>query len=252
ADLDLEPLDSIETSKISLSHKVLSLVPYFNSHDVGINVTTAVFVKNLIEKAETKLKNDEYDKYVNYLQRATQLGSACAAAKLGDVYNRGLNFIIVPDYAAAAAYYFLSLKLIMMIPYASWDMTLLLDVAIGLTELYQSRLSNECDEDIISHGVKIMRNIDEKLQDPHFIRILTHQDVQKRRAIRIHMNFCFALAAMTTGNIFEAALSFHECELVGECGIETADKLVKKSQLHIKLIDSSLPRIPPICGLLRE
>ncbi|CAG8511252.1 4068_t:CDS:2 [Acaulospora morrowiae] len=246
--VDLEPLDSMETSKIALSSNVLSLVPEFNSHDIDINVTTTVFVANLLEKAEMKLRNNEYMKYVSCLERATQLGSASAAAKLGLVYSRGIDSAIAPDYASAASYYFLSLKLVLMIPYNSWDITLLLEVVAGLTELYQSKLNNENDKDIISHGVKLMHNVDDKLQDPYFIRTLTHQEVQKRRAIRIHMNYCFALKAMTAGDVLSAALSFQECELVGECGYETADNLVKQSQLHLKIIESSLPSVPPICA----
>ncbi|CAG8466962.1 11259_t:CDS:2 [Diversispora eburnea] len=211
SDLDLESMESIDVNGISLSHKVVSLVPDFNSHDIDINTITAVFVAKLIEEAEKKLRSSEYGKYLKLLQRATQLGSACAAAKLGV------------------------------------DITLLLDVVIGLTDLYRSKLNNRYDEDIINHGVKLMRLIDDRLQDLYFIRILNYKDVQQRRAIRIHINFCIALTAMAAGDVFESAMSFQECLLVGECGFSPADKLVQSSQTNIKLIESSLPRIPPIC-----
>ncbi|RHZ83258.1 hypothetical protein Glove_99g162 [Diversispora epigaea] len=247
SDLDLESMESIDVNRISLSHKVVSLVPDFNSHDVDINTITAVFVAKLIEEAEKKHRSSEYGKYLKLLQRATQLGSACAAAKLGVVYSRGLDSTISPDYASAAAYYFLSLKLITLIPNTSWDITLLLDVVIGLTDLYRSKLDSRYDEDIINHGVKLMRLIDDRLQDLYFIRILNYKDVQQRRAIRIHINFCIALTAMAAGEVFESAMSFQECLVVGECGFAPADKLVESAQTNINILESSLPRIPPIC-----
>ncbi|CAG8733094.1 2902_t:CDS:1, partial [Dentiscutata heterogama] len=168
------------------------------------------------------------------------------AAKLGSIYSQGLNATIAQDFATSAAYYFLALKLIMMIPctsYYSWDLSLVLDVVIGLTDLYRRELNhhNEADTDIIECGVKIMRSIDDRLRNPFFIRILDHNDVQLQRAIRIHVNFCFAITFMMAGEIYESRMSFREVEAIGECGHESADLLVIKAREHIHWLDSQLP-----------
>ncbi|CAG8657288.1 45221_t:CDS:1 [Gigaspora margarita] len=235
-----------ELNEITLSHQVVSLVPEFNSEDGDINSITATFVSKLLQNAELKLKSNEYTKSINLLQRATQLGSAKAAAKLGTIYSQGLNATIAQDFATSAAYYFLALKLIMMIPCTScyiWDLSLVLDIVVGLTDLYRRELNhhNEADTDIIDCGVKIMRCIDDKLRDPFFIRVLDHNDVQLQRAIRIHVNFCFAITFMMAGEIYESRMSFREVEAIGECGHENADLLVIKAREHIQWLDSQLP-----------
>ncbi|CAG8843262.1 4864_t:CDS:1, partial [Racocetra persica] len=99
----------------------------------------------------------------------------------------------------------------------------------------------ETDIDIIECGVRIMRNIDDKLRNPFFIRVLDYKDTQLQRAIRIHVNFCFATASMHSGEIYEARMSFREVEAIGECGHENADLLVMKSRDNIQLLDSKLP-----------
>ncbi|CAI2201335.1 17087_t:CDS:1, partial [Funneliformis geosporum] len=88
-------------------------------------------VTTLLCEAESKATSRDFAKSVELLEKATTLGSACAAAKLGLVYHGGLNSTVNPDYASAAAYYFLALKLIYMIPNNKWDMSLLLDVIAG-------------------------------------------------------------------------------------------------------------------------
>ncbi|CAG8710551.1 1354_t:CDS:1, partial [Racocetra fulgida] len=145
-----------ESNEITLSRQVVSLVPEFNSDDVYINSFTATHVSKLLQSAERKLQSHEYTKSVKFLQRATQLGSALAAARLGSIYSQGLNATIAQDFATSAAYFFLALKLIMMIPSTSysWDLLLVLEIVIGLTDLYRQKLNHrsETDIDIIECG----------------------------------------------------------------------------------------------------
>ncbi|CAG8484592.1 16656_t:CDS:1 [Cetraspora pellucida] len=235
-----------ESNEITLSRQVVSLVPEFNSEDIYINSYTATYVSTLLQSAEYKLHTHEYTKSITFLQRATQLGSAMAAARLGSIYSQGLNATIAQDFATSAAYYFLALKLIMMIPSTSysWDLLLVLEIVIGLTDLYRQKLNHrsETDIDIINCGVKIMRNIDDKLRNPFFIRVLDYNDTQLQRAIRIHVNFCFATASMHAGEIFESRMSFREVEAIGDCGHENADRLVVKARDYIQLLDSKIPK----------
>ncbi|RIA86560.1 hypothetical protein C1645_740754 [Glomus cerebriforme] len=233
-------------SIITISQETTSLVPDFNSHDNNINLFTSVFVTNLLETAEYKLNSHEYNKSINLLLRATQLGSACAATKLGSIYLNGFT-TTSPDYNSAAAYYFIALKFTLMIPHSSWDIDIILDIVCALTKLYNNLLSNPKNLDILNHGLKLMSEIDKNLQHPYFIRICSYKQNQKRRASRIHINYCHAITAESKGDLLGTLKGFEECELIGQCGIESADKLIKKSYVCMQRLDSTRPKVNPIC-----
>src|SRR5436853_6528421 len=120
----------------------------------------------------------------------TTIRISSIAAKLGLVYHSGLHSTIDPYYASSAAYYFLALKLIYMIPSNKWDMGLLLDVIAGLSEIYRKQMCRSQDSDIWNTGVKAMRHIEATLQDPATTKLLTKQDNRKCKDVRIHINFC--------------------------------------------------------------
>ncbi len=234
---------------IIISRKTTTLVPDFNSHDANINSLTSVFVTNLLKEAEHKLNSHEHNKSINLLLRATQLGSASAAAKLGSIYLNGFNndTTISPDYISAATYYFVALKLTLMITHALWDIELILDAVSALTKLYGSQLGNPNNLDILNHGVKLMNEIDKNLQDTYFMRIYSYQQNQKKRASRIHINYCHAITAESKSDLLEALKGYEECELIGPCGIEDADKLIKKANSRMQRLSSTRPKVEPIC-----
>ncbi|CAI2162132.1 5759_t:CDS:1 [Funneliformis geosporum] len=242
----------INPSIITISQKTTTLVPDFNSQNDQINSLTSIFVTNLINEAETKLNSHEHNKSINLLLRATQLGSASAATKLGTIYLNGIDndsevTEIAPDYVSAATYYFIALKLTLMIPYASWDIELILDTVSALTKLYCNQLGNPNNLDILNHGVKLMGEIDKNLQDTYFMRIFSYKQTQRKRASRIHINYCHAITAESKGDLLEALKGFEECELIGQCGIESADKLIKKANSSMQRLDNTRPKVQPIC-----
>ncbi|GBC50217.2 hypothetical protein GLOIN_2v1639235 [Rhizophagus irregularis DAOM 181602=DAOM 197198] len=200
-------------SIITISQNATSLVPDFNSHDNNINLFTSIFISHLLEEAERKLNSLDYDKSINLLLRASQL----------------------------------ALKFTLMIPHSSWDIDLILETVYALTKLYNNLLSDPNNLDILNHGIILMIEIDKNLQDPYIIRIFSYNQNQKRRASRIHINYCLAITANSRGDLLEALKSFEECELIGQCGIESADKLVKKSYSYMQRLDSTRPKVSPIC-----
>jgi hypothetical protein len=229
-------------SIITISQDTTSLVPDFNSHDDNINLFTSKFISQLLEKAEHRLNSLNYDESINLLLRATQLGSIYAAVKLGSIY-----LTIFSDYNTASAYYFIALKFILMIHHSSWDIDLILEIVCSLTKLYDSQLGDPINLDILNHGIKLMSEIDKNLQDPYIIRIFSYNQNQKRRASRIHINYCLAITAYSRSDLLEALKGFEECELIGQCGIENADKLIKKSYSYMQRLDSTRPKVSPIC-----
>ncbi|CAB4374529.1 unnamed protein product [Rhizophagus irregularis] len=229
-------------SIITISQNATSLVPDFNSHDNNINLFTSIFISHLLEEAERKLNSLDYDKSINLLLRASQLGSVYASVKLGSIYSS-----IFSDYNTASVYYFIALKFTLMIPHSSWDIDLILETVYALTKLYNNLLSDPNNLDILNHGIKLMIEIDKNLQDPYIIRIFSYNQNQKRRASRIHINYCLAITSNSRGDLLEALKSFEECELIGQCGIESADKLVKKSYSYMQRLDSTRPKVSPIC-----
>ncbi|CAG8551350.1 7287_t:CDS:1 [Funneliformis mosseae] len=243
----------INPSLITISQKTTTLVPDFNSQNDHINSLTLIFVTNLIKEAERKLNSHERNKSINLLLRATQLGSASAATKLGSIYLNGIDndsedTEISPDYVSAATYYFVSLKLTLMIPYASWDIELILETVSALTNLYCNQLGDPNNLDILNHGVKLMGEIDKNLQDTYFMRICSYKQTQRKRASRIHINYCRAITAESKGDLLEALKGFEECELIGQCGIESADKLIKKANSSMHRLDNTRPKVQPICA----
>ncbi|GBC08499.1 hypothetical protein RclHR1_08170007 [Rhizophagus clarus] len=229
-------------SIISISQDTTSLIPDFNSNDDNINLCTSIFISHLLEEAENKLNSLDYDSSINILLRATQLGSVYAAIKLGSIY---LN--IFSDYNTSSAYYFIALKFILMIHHSSWDIDLILEIVCSLTKLYNILLSDPNNLDILNHGIKLMIKIDKNLQDPYIIRIFSYKQNQIRRASRIHINYCIAKTAESRGDLLEALKGFEECELIGLCGIKNADELIKKSYSHMQRLDSTRPKVNPIC-----
>ncbi|CAG8486120.1 13514_t:CDS:1 [Acaulospora morrowiae] len=212
--------------------------------DVGTSTETIVC---LLSEADECLVNHQYEEAIEILQRATQLGCASAAAKLGVIYHGGIDASISPDYESASVYYFLALKLIYMIPCDKWDMSLLLDVIAALSEMYRFRMNRQRDSDIWNQGIKSMKTISQTLQDPVCTKFLTHRDIQKCRAIRIHIDYCLGLTAEADGDFSGALSAFQSCTRVGECGFNTADKLIKKAQSKIRKLEPQVPRVKPVC-----
>ncbi|KAF0554401.1 hypothetical protein F8M41_019172 [Gigaspora margarita] len=212
---------------------------------------TSTKVQNLIQEAERKLDAkdvNEYSQSINLLQQATILGSAYAAAKLGSLYLNPLNTSMAPNYLSAAGYYSIALKLISMIPCKWWDLKLLLDIISGgWYELICSRFDRRKDLYTWNHGIKLMKQIDKKLQDPDFTGVLSLKDNEKYRAIRIHMIYCYALTAEVDNDYPLALKLYQETERVGFCRIILADKLIKKAHTKYRLLESRVPRVQPVC-----
>jgi len=183
---------------------------------------------------------------VDLLQQATIFGSAFASAKLAILYLEGFNSI-EPNYKTAAAYYSIALKLILMIPHNLWEMCLLLEIIVGWCKLCRFHFHRKHDFHLWSHGIKLMKQIDQKLQDPNFNKFLTHEEDQKRQATRIHIFFCFALTSQVDCDYETALKMFQDCERIGYCGFSMADKLVKKAHTQRRLLESRVPRVQPIC-----
>ncbi|RIA99053.1 hypothetical protein C1645_748386 [Glomus cerebriforme] len=204
-------------------------------------------VTTLLNEAESKASSKDFAKSVELLEKATTLGSACAAAKLGLVYHGGIRSTVEPDYSSAAAYYLLALKLIYMIPSDKWDLGLLLEVIAGLSEIYRKKMRRDEDNDIWMSGIRAMRHVENSLQDPAMIRNFKHRELQKSKAIRVHMNYCFGLTSETDEEYQDAIKFYENCKRIGESNFATADKLVKKAQSKIKELKSKVPTVKPIC-----
>ncbi|CAG8536920.1 11485_t:CDS:1 [Funneliformis caledonium] len=234
---------SASSSEINQNHSRFSSLS--RKKDALPPVTSRV--TSLLYEAESKATARDFAKSVELLEKATTLGSACAAAKLGLVYHGGLNSTVNPDYASAAAYYFLALKLIYMIPNNKWDMSLLLDVIAGLSEIYRKQMCRTEDIDIWNTGIKAMRHIESTLSDPSMTKFFTHRDNQKCKAARIHMNFCLAMTAEADGEFNDALNLYGTCKRIGECNFATADKLVKKAHTKIRILERQVPKVKPVC-----
>uniref|UniRef100_A0A1D1Y412 Cytokine receptor-like factor 3 n=1 Tax=Anthurium amnicola TaxID=1678845 RepID=A0A1D1Y412_9ARAE len=202
-------------------------------------------VTTLLSEADT---SNDFEKSVELLEKATTLGSACAAAKLGLVYHGGSTDAGVnPDYPSAAAYYLLALKLIYMIPNDKWDMSLLLEVIAGLSEIFRKQMHRKRDGDIWMSGIRAMNHIEDTLRDPSSTKNLKQRELQKCKAIRIHINYCRGLTSEFDNEYSEATKYYEICKRIGECNFKTADKLVGKSQSKIKELKNKIPKVKPIC-----
>ncbi|RHZ61253.1 hypothetical protein Glove_349g107 [Diversispora epigaea] len=238
--------DDISKPKPAMS----TLVPPDFENEEGTennDSTTTLKIVKLLSEADEYLNTHEYTRAIAVFQHATQCGSATAAAKLGIIYHGGINDIIPPDYASAAVYYLFALKLIYMIPCNKWDMSLILDVISGLSELYRFQMNRKRDCDIWNHGTKAMKHIDQTLQDPLATKFLSHKDIQKRRAIRIHIAYCLGLTAEADNDFSTALTTFKSCQKFGECGFNTADTLVKKSHKKVRTLEPQVPKVKPVC-----
>ncbi|CAG8439312.1 13743_t:CDS:1 [Funneliformis caledonium] len=197
------------------------------------------------------MNSHEYVKSLEILQLATIFGSSRSAAKLGHINLRGLNATIVPDYATSAAYYFIALKFIKMSSYTKWDIDLLHEVIEGLTELYRFYFNRRRDLLFWNHGIEVMKSIKTVLKDPLFSNTATDEEVRKIKSLRIHIIFCLALTAELEGDdnddYRKAVKLYHECEQIGTCGLECADKLVKKAHTRFRLLEPNVPRVQPVC-----
>ncbi|CAI2180175.1 5775_t:CDS:1 [Funneliformis geosporum] len=236
------------------SDEKLFQVPIFKENDAGINkidLTASNKVQNLLTEAERKMNSHEYVKSVEILQLAIKFDSSQSAAKLGHINLRGLNATIVPDYATSAAYYFIALKFIKISSHTKWELDLLHEVIEGLTELYRFYFNRRRDLLIWNYGIKVMKSIDKALKDPLFSKTLTDEEVRKNKSIRIHITFCLALTAELEGNenddFRETVNLYHECEQIGTCDLECADKLVKKAHTRFRLLEPRVPRVQPVC-----
>ncbi|GBC01969.1 hypothetical protein RclHR1_00440035 [Rhizophagus clarus] len=203
-------------------------------------------VTTLLCEAESKATAKDFGKSVELLEKATTLGSACAAAKLGLVYRGGVSDVN-PDYASSAAYYLLALKLIYMIPNEKWDMSLLLEVIAGLSEIFRNKMQKRKDDDIWMSGIRAMRHIESTLQDPNVTKKFKQGDLQRCKAIRIHINYCLAMTAESDQEYTEAIKLYELCKRIGECNFKTANKLVNKSQSKIKELKTKIPKVKPVC-----
>ena len=134
-----------------------------------------------------------------------------------------------------------------MIPCNKWDMSLLLDIIAGISEIYRKQMSRSKDRDIWNTGVTAMKHIEATLQDPANTKFLTHQDNRKCKAIRIHMNYCLGMTAEADQEYAEAKKLYETCKRIGECNFTTADKLVNKSKGKIKMMERQVPKVKPVC-----
>ncbi|CAG8596644.1 2721_t:CDS:2 [Racocetra fulgida] len=211
---------------------------------------TSTKIQKLIQEAEQKLEKQdaqEYSQSIILLEQATILGSVYAAAKLGALYLNPQNTLMASNYLQAAGYYSIALKLMFMIPCKWWDLKLLLDIISGWYELIRSRFDRQRDSYTWNHGIKLMKQIDKKMQEPDLIEVLTHQDNEKWRAIRVHMVFCYALTAEVDNDYPLALKLYQETERVGSCGFLSAEKLMKKAHTKYRLLESRVPRVQPVC-----
>lgn len=211
------------------------------------NTETSVLINDLLNEAGRKMRSYEYDRAEEILKLATEFGSPYSAAKLGYINLRGLNSSQIPNYALSAAYYFIALKFIITIPNAEWNVNLILEIIEDLTQLYRFHFNYQRDLLIWKHGIKVMKFIDNNLRD----LTLMSKEIQKIKALRIHIAFCIALTAeiegKITGDYKEAVNCYHKCEKVGPCELKVADKLVKKAHTKFRLLEPRVPRVQPIC-----
>ncbi|CAB5096683.1 hypothetical protein RhiirA5_351544 [Rhizophagus irregularis] len=239
-----EDFEELSSSSSSESNRGSSILNLQKKKDVLPPVVSQV--TTLLCEAESKATSKDFAKSVELLEKATTLGSACAAAKLGLVYRGGVSDVN-PDYPSSAAYYLLALKLIYMIPNEKWDVSLLLEVIAGLSEIFRNQMHRKKDNDIWMTGIRAMRHIESTLQDPAVIKKLRQSDFQKCRAIRIHINYCLAMTAEADQEYDEAIRLYETCRRIGECNFKTANKLVNKSQSKMKELKSKIPKVKPIC-----
>ncbi|GBB86276.1 hypothetical protein RclHR1_01270022 [Rhizophagus clarus] len=214
--------------------------------------STLILINDLLREAERKMRIDEYGQAEEILKLATDFGSPYSASKLGYMNLRGLNSTQIPNYALSAAYYFIALKFIITIPNTEWNVSLILGILEDLTDLYRFHFDYQRDSLIWNHGIKVMKFIDNNLKD---VITLTNKEIQKIKALRIHIAFCLALTAeiegKLTGDYKEAVNFYHKCEKVGPCELKIADKLVKKAHTRFRLLEPRVPRVLPICATCR-
>ncbi|RIA90543.1 hypothetical protein C1645_769803 [Glomus cerebriforme] len=240
-----------EPLKTSILNKKSFQVPIFkeNDDDLKYNNKNSIIINELLNEAERKIKSCEYTETEKILQLAINFGSPYSAAKLGYNNLQGLNSTLKPNYALSAAYYLIALKFIKTIPNKEWDVNLILEVIEGLTELYRFHFNHQRDLLIWNHGIKMMKFIENTLKDPN---VLMDKEIQKIKALKIHITFCLALTAefesKFTSNYKEAVNLYYKCEQVGRCGIKVADKLIKKAHTKFRLLESRVPRVQPICA----
>ncbi|CAG8804089.1 3281_t:CDS:2, partial [Racocetra persica] len=90
------------------------------------------------------------------------------------------------------------------------------------------------DKEIWDSGVMAMENIYEVLQDPMSTKFLTYEDIQKGRAVRIHITYILGLTYEVDQDNKKALEYFKMCKNCGESGFTVARKLVTEAQLKIK------------------
>ncbi|CAG8673843.1 6226_t:CDS:2 [Dentiscutata heterogama] len=244
----LVPLKKIFRKKdVKISKPKPTALPLIPPDFDDEETNTTEKVSKMLMKADDLILNHKYKEYVELLEQIVQMGSAKAAAKLGVVHHTGLMSIVPQDYAIACAYYFSALKFIYMISCNQWEMKLLLDIIAGLSDIYRFHMNRERDREIWDSGINAMEHIHQILQDPLCTKFLTHQDIQKRRAVRVHITYVLGLTAEADKDYSQALEYFTMCKRFGESGFATADKLVKKAQSKIKNLEPRVPRVKPIC-----
>ncbi|GBB89201.1 hypothetical protein RclHR1_01590006 [Rhizophagus clarus] len=261
----------INSADLKHSQRMSTIAPYYNSGEVDSSLDTLTLIPKLLQESEEKLKSNDYDAYISLLQRASNLGSGLAAAKLGFIYLNGLqdssavindtsssssssyiNYMISPDYELAAKYYFIALKIINQIVYTLWDMKLLLDVIVAISELYRYKFDRKMDIDLWNKGLELLKLFDSTLNESQFVKFQTHENNQMRNAIKVHILFIFALTHELDHNYSDAMKIYYECDKIGPTSISySADKLVKKSHTKYRLLrkefDKKTPNVLPIC-----
>ncbi|GET02400.1 hypothetical protein GLOIN_2v1590451 [Rhizophagus clarus] len=184
--------------------------------------STLILINDLLREAERKMRIDEYGQAEEILKLATDFGSPYSASKLG----------------------YMNLR--------EWNVSLILGILEDLTDLYRFHFDYQRDSLIWNHGIKVMKFIDNNLKD---VITLTNKEIQKIKALRIHIAFCLALTAeiegKLTGDYKEAVNFYHKCEKVGPCELKIADKLVKKAHTRFRLLEPRVPRVLPICATCR-
>src|ERR1044072_8321137 len=213
------------------SQKITTIAPNYNSGEVDSSLNTLTLIPKLLGESERELNSKNYATYLSLLQRASNLGSALAAAKMGFVYLRGLQsstsahpssaskkknrYVLSPNYELSAQYYFLALKIINLIDYKLWDMNLLLDVVVNVTELYRYQFDRESDSGLWDNGLTILKQIDSIMNETPFVKFQTNENNQIRKAIKVHILFVLALTHELDGNFVEAMNTYQDCERVG-------------------------------------
>ncbi|CAI2171126.1 5038_t:CDS:1 [Funneliformis geosporum] len=250
-------------SKGLSSNRTTTIAPNYNSGELDSSLDVTTLISTLLEDAERKFKSKDYTSYVSLLQQTSNLGSAFAAAKLGSIYLHGLQNssasktssfkdIISSDCELSAQNYFLALKLINLINYTLWDMNLILEVIIGITELYRYQLDRESDFELWDDGITILKQFDSTLNESQFIRFQTHENNQLRKALRVHILFNLANTKELDRDFVDALRIYQDCENIGLTSISfSADKLIKKSHTKVRLLqknfEKGIPNVLPIC-----